>query len=197
MRLAVRDVALGFSFACSLAAQQTYKLAATPKTVVVGYYSAAAPPALRVKSGDTVEIETVSGNAKRLEAGGAKGVPQSLYDINEKVTDRGPGGHILTGPVFIEGAQPGDTLEVRIQKITLDVPFAYNAFRPGSGFLPDDFPYSRMKVIPLDRESMVAQFAPGVEVPLHPFLRKHGRRAARRYGPLDLCCPLVSRGQHG
>ena len=194
MRLAVRDVALGVSFACSLTAQQTYKLAATPKTVVVGYYSAAAPPALRVKSGDTVAIETVSGNAKRLEAGGAKGVPQSLYDINEKVTDRGPGGHILTGPVFIEGALPGDTLEVRIQKITLDVPFAYNAFRPGSGFLPDDFPYSRTKVIPLDRERMVAQFAPGVEVPLHPFFGSMGVAPPEGTGRLTSVAPWYHAG---
>jgi acetamidase/formamidase len=155
-------------------AQSTYKLPATPKTVVLGYYSAGGPPALRVKSGDTVEIETVSGNAKRLAEGGAKDVPKSLYDINEQVKDRGPGGHILTGPVYIEGAEPGDVLEVRIKKIDLAVPFAYNSFRPGSGFLPDEFPHSRTKVIPLDREKMVAHFAPGVEIPLHPFFGSMG-----------------------
>ena len=157
-----------------LLAQATYKLPATPKTVVIGNYSASAKPAIRVKSGDTVVIETVSGSAERLAAAGAKGIPKSLYDINEQVTEKGPGGHILTGPVFIEGAEPGDTLEVHIQKIDLAVPFAYNAFRPGSGYLTEDFPYSRFKVIPLDRERMVANFAPGITIPLHPFFGSMG-----------------------
>jgi len=178
----------------SLIAQNTFKLPATPKTVVLGYYSAAAPPALRIKSGDTVEIETVSGNAKRLEAAGAKNIPQSLYDINEKVTDRGPGGHILTGPVFVEGAEPGDTLEVRIRKIDLAAPFAYNGFRPGSGFLPDDFPYSRFKVIPLDRERMVAQFAPGIEIPLHPFFGSMGVAPPEGTGRLNSTAPWYHAG---
>ena len=62
---------------------------------------------MKCKSGDTVEIQTVSGTANRLETQGAKGVQQELRDINEQVKERGPGGHILTGPVFIEGAEPG------------------------------------------------------------------------------------------
>lgn len=166
--------ALGLLLAAQAPAQTTHHLAATPKTVVVGFYSAGVPPAIKIKSGDTVLIETVSGNAKRLAEGGAKNVPQSLYDINEQVTDKGPGGHILTGPVYVEGAEPGDVLEVRIQKIDLAVPFAYNSFRPGSGFLPDEFPYARTKIIPLDRERMIAHFAPGVEIPLHPFFGSMG-----------------------
>ena len=186
--------ALAAMAAVPLSAQTTHKLPATPKTVVVGYYSAAAPPALRIKSGDTVEIETVSGSGKRLEAAGAKGIPQSLYDINDKVTDKGPGGHILTGPVFVEGAEPGDTLEVRIVKIDLAVPFAYNAFRPGSGFLPDDFPYSRFKVIPLDRARMVAQFAPGIEIPLHPFFGSMGVAPPEGTGRLSSTAPWYHAG---
>jgi acetamidase/formamidase len=157
-----------------LSAQTTHHLAATPKTVVIGYYSSGTKPALTVKSGDTVEIETVSGNAKRLEAQGAKGVQQALRDINDQVTDRGPGGHILTGPVFVEGAEPGDVLEVRILKIELAVPYAYNSFGPGRGFLPDDFPYARTKIIPLDRERMIGHFAPGIEIPLRPFFGSMG-----------------------
>jgi len=178
----------------TLSAQTVHKLPATPQTVVVGYYSAAAPPALRIKSGDTVEIETVSGNAKRLEAAGAKNVPRSLFEINEKVTDKGPGGHILTGPVFVEGAEPGDTLEVRMVKIDLAVPFAYNAFRPGSGFLPDDFPYSRFKVIPLDGARMVANFGPGIEIPLHPFFGSMGVAPPEGTGRLSSTAPWYHAG---
>jgi len=133
-----------------------YELKATPATVVWGNYAASNPPVLRVKSGDTVRIETVStGSPARFAAAGvaAKDIPQNLRDIFDQVKERGPGGHVLTGPVYIEGAEPGDTLEVRIQSIEVTMPFAYNAFRPGAGFLPDDFPQSHIKIIPLDRGS--------------------------------------------
>jgi acetamidase/formamidase len=101
------------------AAQTTQTLKPTPKTVAWGYYDAKAAPVLRVKSGDTVEIQTlITSSPKRLEDAGvpAAQVEQSLRDITAEVTDKGPGGHILTGPVYIEDAQPGDVLEVRIQK---------------------------------------------------------------------------------
>jgi acetamidase/formamidase len=169
-----RFCGLSLLLAAQALAQTTYRLPATPKTVVVGAYTAGVPPAIKIKSGDTVVIETVSGIAKRLADGGAKDVPQALYDINEQVTEKGPGGHILTGPVYIEGAEPGDVLEIHIEKIDLAVPFAYNSFRPGAGFLPDEFPYARTKIIPLDRERMIAHFAPGVEIPLHPFFGSMG-----------------------
>jgi acetamidase/formamidase len=90
------------------------------------------------------------------------------------VTNKGPGAHILTGPIFVEDAKPGDVLEVRIQSIRLAVPFAYNRFRPGFGFLPDDFPYTQSKIIPLDEKSMIAHFAPGIDIPLRPFFGSIG-----------------------
>src|SRR5579863_6581716 len=156
---------------------QTHELKATPATVVWGYYSAAAKPALRVGSGDVVRIEAVStGSPTRFEAAGVPPdqISTAIRQIYKEVTDKGPGGHILTGPVFVEGAEPGDVLEVRIQKIELTAPFAYNGFRPGSGFLTDDFPYARMKIIPLDRARMFALFSDAVEIPLHPFFGSMG-----------------------
>src|SRR5882762_9349332 len=127
----------------------TYTLKATPKTVAWGYYDAKAAPVLRVKSGDTVEIQTLITNSpKRLEDAGVPPdqVEQSLRDIYDPIKgvqakDKGPGGHILTGPIFIEGAEIGDVLEVRILAIKLAIPYAYNAFGPGRGYLPDDYPY--------------------------------------------------------
>ena len=112
---------------CALQAAE-YTLPATPSTVVWGYYSAQATPVLKVHSGDTVRMQTASScpAPARLEGAGVRpsDIPQYLRDIHEKVTDKGPGGHILTGPVAIEEAQPGDVLEVQIQKIDLDVPYA-------------------------------------------------------------------------
>jgi acetamidase/formamidase len=155
-----------------------FDLKATPSTVIWGYYSADAKPALTVHTGDSVRIQTASAcpPPSRLEAAGVKpsDIPQYLRDIHDQVKDRGPGGHILTGPVAIAEAEPGDVLEVQIQKVDLDVPYSCNSFGAGRGFLPNDFPYSRVKIVPLDREKMLGRFAPGVNVPLRPFFGSMG-----------------------
>ena len=176
---------------------QTYTLKATPNTVAWGYYDAAAAPVLRVHSGDTVVFETLITNSPTgLEKAGVPPdqVQQSLRDIYKEVTNKGPGGHILTGPVYIEGAEPGDTLEVRIQKIELAIAYAYNAFRAGAGFLTNDFPYARTKIIPLDRERMVARFAPGIEIPLHPFFGSIGEAPPESYGRINSAPPWIHAG---
>ncbi len=176
---------------------QHFKLAATPRTVAWGYYDAAAAPVLRIHSGDTVVFDTLITNSPTgLEKAGLPPdqVQQSLRDIYKEVTSKGPGGHILTGPVYVEEAEPGDTLEVRIQKIDLAIPYAYNAFGPTRGFLPEDFPYRRMKIIPLDRERMVAKFAPGIEIPLHPFFGSMGVAPPEAYGRIDSAPPGIHAG---
>ena len=180
MRLRLRVVLL-FAFVATFVtrspAQAIYHLKPAPKTVAWGYYDAKAAPALRIKSGDTVEIQTLLTNSpKGLERAGLppEQVEQSLRDVFDQVKEKGPGGHILTGPIYIEGAEPGDVLEVKILAIKLAIPYAYNAFGPGRGYLPDDFPYSKMKIIPLDEDRMVAKFAPGIEIPLHPFFGSMG-----------------------
>ena len=158
-------------------APQKFKLPATPKTVAWGYYDAAAPPVLRIHSGDTVVFDTLITNSPTgLEKAGLppEQVEQSLRDIYKEVTNKGPGGHILNGPVFVEEAEPGDTLEVRIVKIDLAIPYAYNAFGPTRGFLPEDFPYRRMKIIPLDRETHDRQIRARHRGPTTPVLRQHG-----------------------
>jgi acetamidase/formamidase len=90
------------------------------------------------------------------------------------VKDKGPGGHILTGPIYIEGAEAGDVLEVHILGIKLAIPYAYNGFGPRSGIFPNEFPYPKTKIIPLDASRMVAHFADGIEIPLHPFFGSMG-----------------------
>lgn len=174
-----------------------FDLKVSPSTVVWGYYAASAKPVLRIHSGDAVRIETVSTlSPSRAEALGvpAAQIPDSYRPIYKEVTDKGPGGHILTGPVFIEEAEPGDTLEVRIQKIELASPFAYNGFRPGSGFMPDDFPYSRSKIIPLDRTRMLAHFGDGIEIPMHPFFGSMGVAPPDGNGRISSAPPWIHAG---
>ncbi|HLJ85931.1 MAG TPA: acetamidase/formamidase family protein [Candidatus Angelobacter sp.] len=179
------------------AGPQTFTLKAGPKTVAWGYYDAAAEPVLRIHSGDTVEFQTLLTNSPTgLEKAGVApaDVEQNLRDVYKEVTTRGPGGHILNGPVYIEGAEPGDTLEVRIQKIDLAIPYAYNGFRYGAGFLTQDFTHAKVKIIPLDRERMVAKFAPGIEIPLHPFFGSMGVAPPESYGRVDSAPPGVHAG---
>src|SRR5439155_23310002 len=116
----------------------TYVLKPTPKTVAWGYYDAKTPRVLSVKSGDIVEIQTLITNSpKRLEDAGLspEQVEQSLRDITDQVKDKGPGGHILTGPIYIEGAEIGEVMEVKILAIKLEITYVYNAFEAGGGFL--------------------------------------------------------------
>ena len=168
----------------SAQSNETYKLKPTPKTVAWGYYDASTPPALRIKSGDIIEVHSlITSSPARLEEAGVRPeqIEPALREIFKEVTNKGPGGHILTGPVYVEGAAPGDVLEVRIKEIKLAVPYAYNGFSPGRGFLPEDFPYARIKIIPLDERRMVARFSDTVEIPLRPF-----------FGSLGVAPPAVS-----
>ena len=96
-------------------------------------------------------------------------VEPALREIVKRVKDKGPGGHILTGPIYIEGAEPGDTLEVRIKEIKLAIPYGYTGFVPKRGFLPEDFERTRTRIIRLDEKRMVGQFGSGIEIPLRPF----------------------------
>src|SRR5580704_10644207 len=99
--------------AASLRAQQparpagaSYQLKPSPKTVAWGYYDAKTPPVLRIKSGDTVEIQTlVTASRERFEAAGLwpDRVEPAWREIIDQVKDRGPGLHVLTGPIYIEG----------------------------------------------------------------------------------------------
>ena len=175
---------------------EEFKVPATPTTVAWGYYSGQSKPVLTVHSGDTVTMQTLStcGSPERLMSQGVRPeqIPAYTAPIYEQVKDRGPGGHILTGPVAIAEAEPGDVLEVQIVKVQLDTDFACNGFGLGRGFLPMEFPYSKSKIIPLDRTAMVAHFAPGIDLPLHPFFGSMG--VAPAGGKIDSAPPFAHAG---
>ncbi len=174
-----------------------HQLKPTPKTVAYGYYAAATPPVLRIKSGDTVEVHTlITSTPPRLESAGVKPdkIEPALRDIFSTVTDKGPGGHILTGPIYIEGTEIGDVLEVRIQSIKLAIPYAYTAFRPGAGFLPEDFSTSQMKIIPLDEKRMIGQFSDNIEIPLRPFFGSMGVAPPAASGRISSAPPGIHAG---
>ena len=195
----MRRTALGFSLAliaCASAQAAEHTLLATPRTVAWGYYSGQSTPALTVHSGDTVRMQTLStcGSPERMIARGVKpeDIPPYTAAIYQEVQEKGPGGHILTGPVAIAEAEPGDVLEVQILKVDIDANFSCNVFGVGSGFLPMEYPYGRYKVVPLDRKKMIGHFAPGIEIPLKPFFGSMG--VAPAGGKIDTAPPFVHAG---
>ncbi len=145
----------------------THRLTASPGTCRWGYLEAGVSPVLTIRSGERVTIETVSGGPDALPPEGFH-VPPELRAIHAAETGI-PSGHILTGPVAIAGARPGDVLEVRILDISLRQDWGYNRHRPLAGTLPDEFPAHHHMNIPLDRERLTARMPWGLELPLSPF----------------------------
>ena len=120
-----------------------HTLMPSPKTVHIGYFLASAKPVLTIDSGDIVTLESAAAIVPSVvDQSGVvppSAVPQYQRDIYGEVKDRGPGPHVLTGPIEIRGAEPGDVLEVRILDVSLALDYGYNRQRPYTGALPDEF----------------------------------------------------------
>ncbi|MFA5909805.1 MAG: acetamidase/formamidase family protein [Vicinamibacterales bacterium] len=159
----------------SAQAPRTHRLEATPATVAYGHYWSETKPVLTIASGDIIDVDTLLTSVPdRLEKAGvpAAGVQASLRAIVENVKDRGPGGHILTGPVFVTGAGPGDALEVKVLSIDLPIAYGYNGC---AGFIRDNCAPGRgPTIIQMDRKNMTATFLPGIVIPLRPFFGSMG-----------------------
>jgi acetamidase/formamidase len=185
LSLAVSLAGLAVTVAGQSAPPTTHRLLATPKTVAYGYYWSEAPPALTVASGDIIDVDTLLTNSPMgLQRAGVadEEIEASLKAVVAEVTGdkRGPGGHILTGPVFVEGAEPGDTLEVKVLSIAFNIDYGYNGC---SGFIPENCERGApSKIIRLDRNTMTATFSPGIVIPLKPFFGSMGVAPAPESG---------------
>jgi acetamidase/formamidase len=185
-------VAAGTLFVGPVRAQHVLRV--TPSTVQWGYFAADSKPVLTVKSGEVVTIDTIVGSPGMLEElGAASDEPiREMKEIYAKVKDRGPGPHFMTGPVAVEGARPGDVLEVEILEVRLRSQYGWMSMGPGSGALPEEFPYLRRKLVPLNERDQVAEFAPGVRIPLRPFFGNlgvappRGRLGSAQYIPVQV-----------
>ncbi|MGH9476319.1 MAG: acetamidase/formamidase family protein, partial [Terriglobales bacterium] len=172
--------------ALPLAAQAPLHLAVSAKSVTWGHYWSGDKPVLTIAPGQTVSVDTLLTNSPQgLARAGvpANQIQATLKEVYADVprADRGPGGHILTGPIFIRGAEPGDTLAVHIDSITGMIPYAYNSFGARSGFMimPG---LHKMRIIPLDWQTMTAQFSPGISIPMRPFFGSMGVAPPPSYG---------------
>ncbi|WP_299009279.1 acetamidase/formamidase family protein [uncultured Caulobacter sp.] len=162
-----------------------HRLASTPDTIRFGMFDAAFDPVLTVASGDSVTFECVSGGVEVMPpTGSPHAIPAALQAIHDSKPERiGP--HILTGPVAIAGAEPGDTLEVRIEAIEPNNDWGYCAVRPLAGTIPEDFPERYVSHIAVDRARGVCKPEWGPELPLAPFFGTMGVAPPARYGRLS------------
>jgi acetamidase/formamidase len=156
---------------------RTHDLKLTPENVHWGYYDPAVKPVLRIASGDTVRVETmIARGIQRLLAAGVREdeIPESLKVVERTVKERGPGAHPMTGPIWVEGAEPGDALEVKVLAIEFLHPYGVSGFIPGGGTLPDDFPYVGFHLVRFNQRAGTATFAPGITLKLAPFFGSIG-----------------------
>jgi len=144
--------------------KKVHLLPATLDTTQWGWFDNAQPPVLRVNSGDTIVMETMMHSHNQVVPG------TTIEQIKKLRTDfPGRGPHTLTGPIYIDEAQPGDVLKVTLNKI---VPRAYatNFNVPGLfGEFPSVYQDGQVKYLYLDLENMTTEFLPGIVLPLRPF----------------------------
>ena len=169
-----------------------YTLVSNVETCHWGWFAADLAPVLTVQSGDQVTIETLSGGPETLPGDGYH-VPPELAEIHAHSERRLPG-HILTGPVAIEGAVPGDMLEVRILDVSLRQDWGWNFIRPLAGTLPEDFPKLHKTTIDLDAERMIGRLPWGIDIPLRPFFGVMGVAPPPEWGGITSLIPRAHGG---
>ena len=152
-------------------------------TVHWGYWDSALDPVLRIQSGDTVTVTSISGGISRMPEDKSLVRAEHMEVVENLKPEIGQ--HILTGPIWVEGAEPGDTLEVRIQDIKLADSWGHNFIRVLSGALPEDFPYTRCIIIPINQEAQTAELPWGKTLKCNPFFGNFGVAPPPAYGRIS------------
>ncbi len=170
---------------------KVYEVKSTPDHVIWGeLFKPDSAPILTIKSGDQVVLETISHEGILADQGDtvefltSQGIkeedilPDQLL-VKANVEKTGPGPHVITGPIYIEGAEPGDVLEIKTVDIAYRVPYGVISNRHGKGSLPGEFPVDEAdiytKVIPVDMAKDIGVFRPSngkpnLGIPLKPFM---------------------------
>jgi acetamidase/formamidase len=170
-----------------------HHLAASSKNCHWGFFDAALKPVLTVNTGDEVTIDSISGGPEVVPDSSRFHTPPELAEVHAH-NERMLPGHILTGPVAVAGAEPGDVLEVEILDVQLRQDWGYNFIKPLSGTLPDDFPNARRINIPLDREAMTGEMPWGLKLPLAPFFGVMGVAPPPAWGRITSIVPRAMGG---
>ncbi len=172
----------------------THNLRASPDTVRIGVFNAAFPPVMTIESGDRVEVQCVSGRESVMPPANS---PFIIPPELSAILAANPGvqaGHIVTGPIAIAGAMPGDTLEIRIERIVPGADWGYNMIRPLAGTLPEDFHETTLMHIPVDMDRRVCTLPWGTELNLAPFFGVMGVAPPPEFGTIASKEPRIHGG---
>jgi len=172
---------------------QRHHLKASAETCHWGFFDAARKPVLTIDSGDHVTVDSLSGAPEVIPTSGFH-VPPELAEVHAGAERFAGGPHILTGPIAVKGAKPGQVLEVRILDVKLRQDWGYNAIRPLLGTLPDDFHETRVIHIPLDGKRGIGRLPWGLELPLAPFFGVMGVAPPKAWGRITSIVPRAHGG---
>ncbi len=167
---------------------QHHTLPAGPETCHWGFFDAALRPVLTVASGDTVTMDCVSGGADILPEGSGFEILADHRAVLDTLTPK-LGAHILTGPIAVAGAEPGDVLEIEILSIEPRQNWGYTRIRPLAGTLPEDFPFRRVWHSMIDRQRGTTTLPWGAEIDLAPFFGVMGTAPPPNYGAVSSIQP--------
>ncbi|WP_186417486.1 acetamidase/formamidase family protein [Bosea sp. CS1GBMeth4] len=171
-----------------------HHLKASGATCHWGFFDATLKPKLVIASGDSVTIDTVTGAPEvQPESGAGFTTPAEIADVHAHAEKTLPG-HILTGPIAVEGARPGHVLEVRIDDVQLRQDWGYNVIRPLAGTLQSDFHDVRLLHIPLDLNAKIGKLPWGLELPLAPFFGVMGTAPPPAWGRVSSIVPRAFGG---
>src|SRR5262249_18334827 len=123
------------------------RIGPSPQTVHWGYFDAALKPVAEIAPGEVILVRSVSGDPD--DPVPPEWIPREIAGIYAEVTDRGPGGHLLTGPIAVRGARPRQVLQVDIRGIALGAPYGYNVLSPLQGIFPDAIDRREKQCIPI------------------------------------------------
>jgi acetamidase/formamidase len=170
-----------------------HHLNANAETCHWGFFDATRKPVLTIDSGDRITVDTLTGSPDYIPKSGFN-VPPELAEVHARAERFEGGPHILTGPIAVRGARPGNVLEVRILEVTLRQDWGFNLIRPLAGTLQDDFHERRLIHIPLDQTRNVGRMPWGLELPLRPFFGVMGVAPPRTWGRITSIVPRAHGG---
>ncbi|MBX7067519.1 MAG: acetamidase/formamidase family protein [Parachlamydiales bacterium] len=145
---------------------ESYQVPATSKTVTLGLFDLKASPAVKVRSGDIVSIETWNSCLQIMQFNKTTPADVAKFYTENDIQNR-RGMHSLTGPVYIEGAEPGDILEIRVLDIKL-TDWGYNFLSPTAGIL-SEFTKPQIMYFKFDKKNNTTEFSNGICLHLKPF----------------------------